>query len=488
MKMKKIISLLTSASLLVGMAGLGASDVHQTMFPLAISASAATAVKVKTLKLSASKVTITVGKTYTIKSKMTPSDATNQKLSYSSSDSKIAKVSSKGVVTAVKEGTATITVKTTDKSNLSAKLTVVVKKSSSSTTSSSSSSNFDTKITAMELVEDMRVGFNLGNTLDAFSSNSISDAGLSSETSWGNPTTTKKMITAIKKEGFNTIRIPVTWHNHLDSNYKVNADWMKRVKEVVDYAIDNDMYVILNMHHDNAIYDLSKAIESSSGYNEVEKNYLKVWTQIADTFKNYDEHLIFESMNEPRIEGSAAQWNGGTAKERDAVNKLNAAFTELIRKSGGNNKYRFLMLPCYAASSSDNALNAVKFPDDNRLILSVHAYSPYNFAMNENGTSKFSQVEKNELDRFFKGLNDKFVSKGIPVVIGETGATNKDNLSDRIAWAKYYVSGAREYNITCLWWDNGAFGIGGEKFGIFDRNSCKFKFKDIADALVKYSK
>lgn len=493
MKMKKIVSLLTSASLLVGMAGFSASDVQQTMSPAAISASAAAAVKVKTLKLSASKVTMSVGKTYTIKSKITPSNATNQKLSYSSSDSKTAKVSSKGVVTAVKEGTATITVKTTDKSNLSAKLTVVVKKSSSTasttTSSSTSSSNgFDTKITAMELVEDMQVGFNLGNTLDAYSGKSISDAGLSSETCWGNPTTTKKMITAIKAQGFNTIRIPVTWHDHLDSNYNINADWMKRVKDVVDYAIDNDMYVILNMHHDNAIYDLSKAIKSTSGYNDVEKRFLKIWTQIADTFKNYDEHLIFESMNEPRIEGSAAEWNGGTADERDAVNKLNAAFTKLIRNSGGNNKYRFLMLPGYAASSSDNALNGIKLPDDDRLIVSVHAYSPYNFAMNASGTTKFSQSEKNELDWFFSNLNKKFVSKGIPVVIGEMGATNKNNLTDRIEWTKYYVSGARKYNITCLWWDNGCFNIGAENFGIFDRNTCKFKFKDIADALVKYSK
>ncbi|MGN1416191.1 MAG: cellulase family glycosylhydrolase [Oscillospiraceae bacterium] len=487
MKMKKIISLLTSASLLVGMAGFSVSDADPVS-PAAISASAAATVKVKTLKLTASKVAMTVGKTYTIKSKITPSDATNQKLSYSSSDSKIAKVSSKGVVTAVKEGTATITVKTTDKSNLSAKLTVTVKKSSSSSTGKTSSNGFDTKITAMELVDDMQVGFNLGNTLDAFSSSSIYDAGLSSEICWGNPITTKKMITAVKKEGFNTIRIPVTWHNHLDSDYNISSDWMKRVKEVVDYAISNDMYVILNMHHDNAIYDLSKAIESESGYNEVEKNYLKVWTQIADAFKDYDEHLIFESMNEPHIDGSAAQWNGGTAKERDAVNKLNAAFTKLIRSSGGNNNYRFLMLPGYAASSSDNALNAIKLPDDDRLIVSVHAYSPYNFAMNASGTKVFSQAEKNELDKFFKGLNDKFVSKGVPVVIGEMGATNKDNLSDRVEWTKYYVKGAKKYGITCIWWDNGAFGIGGEKFGIFDRNTCKFTFKDIADALIKYSK
>lgn len=482
MKMKKIISLLTSAALMAGIAGLSPASVPVSD-TAAITASAASAVKVKTLKLSASKVTLTVGKTYTIKSKITPSNATNQKLSYSSSDTSVAKVSSKGVVKAVSEGTATITVKTTDKSDLSAKLTVVVKKKSSS------SSGFDTKITASELVTDMQVGFNLGNSLDASNAwGSISNEGLSSETCWSNPKTTKKMITAIKAEGFNTIRIPVTWHNHLDSDYNIDSEWMKRVKEVVDYAIDNDMYVIINMHHDNMIYDLNTAIKSSSGYSKIEKNFLKIWTQIADTFKNYDEHLIFESMNEPRIEGSAAEWNGGTAKERDVINKLNAAFTELIRKSGGNNKYRFLMLPAYAASSSDNALNDVKLPDDDRIILSVHAYNPYNFAMNASGTKKFSQSEKNELDSLFKYLNDKFVSKGVPVVIGEMGAINKDNLSDRIAWAKYYVSGARKYNITCIWWDNGGFNVGGENFGIFNRLSCKFKFKDIADALVKYSK
>lgn len=487
MQKKKLISLLTSAALLVGITGLNASpQMYSASEATAISVSAAAAVKVKTLKLSASKVTMTVGKTYTIKSKITPSNATNQKLSYSSSDSKIAKVSSKGVVTAVSEGTATITVKTTDKSNLSAELTVKVNKSSST---SASSSSFDKNITAEELVSDMKIGFNLGNTLDAYiTGNSITNAGLSSETSWGNPTTTKKMINAIKAQGFNTIRIPVTWHNHLDSSYNIDSDWMKRVKEVVDYAVDNDMYIILNMHHDNAIYDIKKSTESEKGYKEVEKNFLKVWTQIADTFKNYDEHLIFESMNEPRIEGGVNEWNGGTAKDREIVNKLNDAFTKLIRKSGGNNKYRFLMLPGYAASSSINALNGIKLPDDNRLIVSVHAYSPYNFAMNENGSSEFTQNDKNELDNFFSTLNSKFVSKGVPVVIGEMGATNKDNLSDRIAWTKYYVRGARKYNITCLWWDNGCFNVGGENFGIFNRKTCKFDFKDIADALVKYSK
>lgn len=490
--MKKFLALLTSTVLLSGIFSMSAAAVPAERAAaeytaVMSSASKKTSVKVKSLKLDKSKVTLTAGDTYTIKAAVTPSNASNKKLSYSSSDKSVAKVSSKGTVTAVKAGKAVISVKTTDGSKKTAKLNVTVKAAAKSDTAVSSG-KFNTKISAKELVSDMQIGINLGNTLDAFNGNEVSDKGLSTETCWGNPKATHEMIDAIKAQGFNTIRIPVTWHDHLDKSYNINSDWMKRVKEVVDYAADNDMYIILNTHHDNVIYAVAESSKSDKKYKEAEKNLLKIWSQIAEVFKDYDEHLIFESMNEPHDDASPKAWTGGTAAEQAAVNKFNAAFTELVRKSGGNNKYRFLMLPSYGASPSDNALNAVKLPDDDRIILSVHAYTPYYFAMDGNGSSKFTDSDRKELDNMFKLLNDKFVKKGVPVVIGEMGATNKNNLSDRLEWVKYYVKNARKYNITCVWWDNGGFNVGEENFGIFNRRNCSFTYKDIADALVENSK
>lgn len=490
--MKKLLAVITSTVLFSGMLSAGAAaaqaDTPEAVSVYSSSAAASSSVKIKSLKLAKSKVTLAVGESYTVKVSVTPSNASNKKLKYSSSDKSVAKVSSEGKVTAVKEGKAVISVKTADGSKKTAKLTVTVTAAEKKPAEKTKSSNgFDTKITAKQLVKDMRVGYNFGNNLDAYNGNEFSDKGVGTETSWGNPKITKKMVNAVKAEGFNTIRFPVTWHDHLDADYNINKDWLKRVKEVVDYAADNDMYIIVNMHHDNSVYNMGEASKSDEKYKETEERYLKIWSQIADQFKDYDEHLIFESMNEPRTEGSAKEWTGGTAPEHDVVNKLNAAFVKLIRNSGGNNKYRFLMLPGYAASSSDIALNAVKLPDDDRIIFSVHAYSPYNFAFNGKGSKTFTDSDKRELDRFFSTLNDKFVKKGYPVVIGEMGAINKENLSERVKWAEYYVKNARKYNITCIWWDNGGFNVGDENFGIFDRLKCSFRFKDIADALVEYS-
>lgn len=489
--MKKLAAIVTSAVMALSMFPVSAVALPSgstEAVSVYAAASKKSSVKVKSLKLEKSKVTLAVGESYSIKATVTPSNASNKKLKYSSSDKSVAKVSSKGKVTAVKEGKAVISVKTADGSKKTAKLTVAVTAAEKKTAGKKQSSkDFDKKITAKQLVKDMRVGYNFGNNLDAYNGNEFSDKGVGTETSWGNPKITQKMVNAVKAEGFNTIRFPVTWHDHLDADYNINKDWLKRVKEVVDYAADNDMYIIVNMHHDNSVYNMGEASKSDEKYKETEERYLKIWSQIADQFKDYDEHLIFESMNEPRTEGSAKEWTGGTAPEHDVVNKLNDAFVKLIRNSGGNNKYRFLMLPGYAASSSDIALNAVKLPDDDRIIFSVHAYSPYNFAFNGKGSKTFTDSDKKELDRFFSTLNDKFVKKGYPVVIGEMGAVNKENLPERVKWAEYYVKNARKYNITCIWWDNGGFNVGDENFGIFDRLKCSFRFKDIADALVEYS-
>ena len=147
------------------------------------------------------------------------------------------------------------------------------------------------------------------------------------------------------------------------------------------------------------------------------------------------------------------------------------------------------MVPAYAATSNMGALRAMKLPDDERIIVSVHAYSPYNYAMNSGYSKKFSDSDKKELDKFFSDLNSLFISKGVQVVIGEFGATNKGDEADRCLWAEYYVKGAAKYGIPCVWWDNNSGDSeGGECFGIYNRKTGEWTFKDLADTLIRSAK
>jgi len=503
--MKRLMSLLISAAMILSTgASVSAADaeVSPQWKTITISESLAAKktdastkeVKVTSVKVSESEITLKKGETYTIKATISPKDASNKKVTYSSSDRNIVKVSSKGVITALKNGTATITVKAADGSGKKAVINVTVsaKKPSDKTTDSKTSgkktnakttNGFDAKKTSMDIVKDMGAGWNLGNSLDALGT------GLNSETAWGNPKTTKKMIDDICGAGIKTIRIPVSWGKHCDENGNVDKDWMKRVKEVVDYAYDNGVYVILNSHHDNTYYDIGGCVKSENTLNSSVKKMNKLWKQIANEFKNYDEHLIFETLNEPRTEGSAKEWSGGTAEEREVVAKLNEEIVKTIRSTGGNNAYRQIMVPAYAATASTNILKQMKVPDDDNIIVSVHAYSPYFFAMDANGSNKFTDNDKKELDRFFKDLNSIFVSKGTLVVIGEFGATNKKNLDDRVAWAEYYVKGAKQYNIPCVLWDNNSGRqSGGECFGVYSRDRQEFTYPEIIEAIVKAAK
>lgn len=431
--------------------------------------------------VSEKSISVKAGSTYEISAKVSPSNASNKSLTYFSSDKKVATVSKDGVIKGVKSGSATITVKAADGSGK--KATVTVKVTAGNKPSGKTTGSFDKNVTAKELTSNMKIGWNLGNSLDALGS------GMSSETAWGNPKTTKAMIDDIKAQGFNTIRIPVSWGGHTDKDGNVDEQWMKRVKEVVDYAYKNDMYVILNSHHDNEYYDIGGCAKSDKTYKASEKKMTKLWTQIANEFKKYNEHLIFETLNEPRTEGSAKEWTGGTGAEREVVNNLNSAIVSAIRATGGNNEYRYIMVPAYAATSNMGALRAMKLPDDERIIVSVHAYSPYNYAMNSGYSKKFSDSDKKELDKFFSDLNSLFISKGVQVVIGEFGATNKGDEADRCLWAEYYVKGAAKYGIPCVWWDNNSGDSeGGECFGIYNRKTGEWTFKDLADTLIRSAK
>ncbi len=333
--------------------------------------------------------------------------------------------------------------------------------------------------TAMEFVSNIKLGWNLGNTLDATSeyAKSIYDF----ETCWGCPYTTKAMITAVKDAGFNTVRVPVSWGQKMDAQNNVSDEWMNRVQEVVDYVIDSGMYCILNSHHDTDWQRPRKNLMDS------ECAKLKsLWTQIANRFKDYDAHLIFETLNEPRLVGDETEWSGGDAEARQCINTMNATALSAIRATGGNNEKRFVMMPGHGASPMEAVLNDIVLPDDDHLIVSAHAYAPYNFALNTAGTAEWDENSGSyDIVANFKLLKSKFIDKGVPVIIGEFGALNKNNESTRAKWAEYYVKTADAYGIPCIWWDNNAFNGNGENFGLLNRGTCQIQFPEIMAALLR---
>lgn len=331
-------------------------------------------------------------------------------------------------------------------------------------------------ITSMELISELTAGWNLGNTLDA------QGRGITSETAWGNPVTTKEMMDTVKAAGFDLIRIPVTWTGHLDENDNIDAEWLDRVQQVVDFTIDEDTYVIINLHHEDWNYPYYDNQEAATA------KISKLWSQIAERFKDYDEHLIFEGQNEPRMVGTSEEWSGGNEEGWAVVNATNAAFVEVVRASGGNNSKRHLMIPGYCATSDSGAPDKIILPEgDDKIIVSVHAYLPYSFALSGTPSSKFSS-EREGATRDINALRDTlkngYIDKGIAVIIGETGARNKDNLESRVDWAQYYTSTMREIGVTCTWWDNGAFSGSGEKFGLLHRQTCTWMYPEIVEAFI----
>jgi len=358
------------------------------------------------------------------------------------------------------------------------------------------------------ILEDMGLGWNLGNSLDA-----TGGSGLDTETSWSNPKTTQALIDKVKSLGFNTVRVPVSWGKHVSGdNYTIDSAWLARVKEVVDYCYKNDMYVILNIHHDtksSASASGAGYYPRSSAYSSSEKFVTSVWSQAAEYFKDYDYHLIFETLNEPRLIGTGYEWwfnkwniPSEVKDAIDCINKLNQKAVDTIRATGSNNKGRLIMCPGYDASIDGATVSGFKLPTDisgnkNRIAVSVHAYSPYNFAMNvgSGSTSTYTSSIKNELQDLFSTLKSNFRDKGIPVVIGEFGSTDKNNTAERVKWATDYTALAKKNNIPCVLWDNNAFAVyngssivlNSEYHGYINRkdNTVTSPAKDVIEALMK---
>ncbi|MDE6739654.1 MAG: glycoside hydrolase family 5 protein [Lachnospiraceae bacterium] len=354
---------------------------------------------------------------------------------------------------------------------------------------------------ANKFVRSMKIGWNLGNTFDAYSDQNKVDE-MAYESDWCGIVTTKEMVDEIKAAGFQTMRIPVSWHNHVtsDGNYTISEAWLNRVQEVVDYAIDNDMHVIINIHHDNStsyMYPTTEHLEQSKAY------VAAIWSQVAARFADYDEHLIMEGLNEPRLVGTSDEWWLDLNKQQcveavQCINELNQVFVDTVRAAGGNNGERYLLVPGYAASLQGVTNRYFELPQDiagneNKILVEVHAYTPYDFALRAPGEGKSidrwsadDKASTAEIDELMDTLYKKYVQNGIGVVIDEFGARDKNgNTQARTDFAAYYVAAARQRGITCCWWDNNAFTGDGENFGIFRRRVCSFLYPELVEGMME---
>lgn len=344
-----------------------------------------------------------------------------------------------------------------------------------------------TELDQTQITEAMGLGWNLGNQLEA------SSGGLPSETCWGNPEITKELIDTVKAQGFKTVRIPVSYLDMIGDgpDYKIDTDWLDRVQEVVDYVVDNDMFAIVNMHGDG-YYTVDHSwllcAEGDDKQTEIKDKYGKVWTQIADRFKDYDQHLIFESMNEEFNN----DYGKPDANAYENINAYNQIFVDSVRATGSNNEKRWLLLPGWNTNIEYTAGDDYNFkiPTDNgckadgkRIMISVHYYDPFNFTIDENKTAKTqwgkyavknydNWGQEDYVDSQMALLNEKFVSQGYPVVIGEFGAQDKtEKFADynefRRYWAEYLIKAAKKNGVVCVYWDNGYNGNKG--FGIINR-------------------
>lgn len=318
-------------------------------------------------------------------------------------------------------------------------------------------------------------GWNLGNTFDACEKHSTEKAGLETETMWGNPETTKDLIFFVKESGFDSIRIPITWAQHLGDapDYTIDKGWLDRVNEVVDLALEAELKVIINVHHDDAFW-----LITDNEHKESAKDILtKLWAQICDRFADYDENLVFETMNEPRVELADDEWQGNP-ESREIVNYLNLAALEAIRNSGGNNENRYVLIPTYAASGLEENVAALKLPDDKRVIVSVHYYfgtaHQSEFADNE---KVWRISEKLSLYKTFRKMFDCFIARGYGVCKSEFGWTDRAHPENLAENAKYYVELCERFGFSCLVWDNGS------SFGIIDRENLSILYPEYANAI-----
>jgi len=349
--------------------------------------------------------------------------------------------------------------------------------------------------TVWDMVKNFKWGYNLGNTLDSNPVGDWWDPTVKTvkdwETGWGQPETTQEIIDGIHAMGANVIRIPVTWDPHMDANNQIAKEWMDRVEEVVNYALKNDMYVILNVQHDTGASGAWLVADEES-YAQLTIKYQAIWKQVAERFKDYDQKLIFECFNE--ILNKQYSWQGPAAGDGayKAINMLEQDFVNVVRATGGNNEYRNLAITTYAATANLGAGNGdplaeVAAPQDvhpNHIYLSIHSYDPYNFCnknagKNADGTeydyniNVFNADCTAAIDDIVKRCVDRAANLGMPFIFGEFGAIDEEkSMAERVKYATYVGQKLKANGTSGLWW-----------MGLYDRKKLEVYEPLIVNAL-----
>ncbi|HEV6964681.1 glycoside hydrolase family 5 protein [Roseateles sp.] len=310
--------------------------------------------------------------------------------------------------------------------------------------------------TALLFAERMTPGINLGNTLEA----------LPNETSWGQPATTQATMDGFKAAGFKSVRIPVAWFAHADAEDRVDPRWMARVRQVVDYALQAGLIVMINTHWDGGWLNHTSYDKQAS----LNRRLAGLWTQIATAFRDCDERLVFAGTNEVGMENL---WTPPTQEYADVQNSFNQTFVTTVRATGGANASRFLVVQGYNTNIGHTLKYAVMPTDSvpDRLMMEVHYYDPYEFTLNGKGRiwqwgakakdPKATQTWADEpwVEKEFASLEERFVRRGVPVLIGEYGAYPKKQYPGMRAyvhdWIRVVTSSMRRHGLVPMWWDTG---------------------------------
>ncbi|WP_026932200.1 cellulase family glycosylhydrolase [Glycomyces tenuis] len=299
--------------------------------------------------------------------------------------------------------------------------------------------------TATEIVNAMEPGFNLGNNLDSVGED---------ETAWGFPRITPEFLQSIRDDGFNSVRIPVTWDNHQGGapDYAIETAWLDRVEEVVNYALDADLDVMVNVHHDSWLW----MADMQTNRDEVLTRYEVIWTAIAERFKDYPSNVLFESVNEPTFN------DVDDATAHGLLDELNREFHRIVRASGGGNAERVLVLPTLWTNSGQTHLDAlsetIEALDDPNLAATVHYYGFWPFSVNIAGYTTFNEEVRQDIIDSYDRTHDTFVANGIPVIIGEWSllgfdGTGKVQHGETLKFLEYAYWYAKEKNLVVMLWD-----------------------------------
>jgi len=342
---------------------------------------------------------------------------------------------------------------------------------------------------AVAFSQRMSPGINLGNSLDALASWTPRPATSSEEWAWGQPNVNQAIMNGYKAAGFKSVRIPVSWIQYLDQNDKIPDFWLARVKQVVDYARNADLYVIINVHHWDG--DEAKAIPEHK--DRVNRILNSLWTQIGNEFKDYDDHLLFAGTNEIGID-----WRRAPPENCPIHRSYNQTFIDAVRATGGNNANRYLVVQSWGTNIDDSLVCYPTMPADtvsNKLMMEVHYYDPFNFTINgDSNIWQWGSIIKdpaageswaNEAytDAQFQKMKTNFFDKGVPVILGEYGAYNKPNFPGmnpyRLYWIEYVTRSAFQHGLIPMYWDTGDF---------LDRNTGAVQDAEAIDRIMAVTK